>query len=104
GDEVGLAVELEQRRAGVAHDAVRGGAAGPLADVLRALDAQELDGLVEVAVGLVERLLAVHHAGTGQIAELLHVRGGVVSHDSLSMSVRGRPTRRTQAAAGTRHR
>ena len=38
-------------------------ALGPLADVLRTLDAQELDGLVEVAVGLLEGLLAVHHPG-----------------------------------------
>ena len=83
GDEVGLAVELEQRLAGVGDEAVGGGAAGPLADVLGTLDAQELDGLVEVAVSLVERLLAVHHAGAGEVAELLDVRGGEVGHDSL---------------------
>jgi hypothetical protein len=84
GDEVGLTVELEQRPAGVRDQTVGGGAAGPLADVLGALDPQELDGLVEVTVRLVERLLAVHHSGAGEVAELLHVRGGVVSHDSLS--------------------
>src|SRR4051794_17869490 len=63
GDEVGLAVQLEQRAVLAHDDAVRGGALEALADVLGALDAQELDGLVEVAVGLGERLLAVHHAG-----------------------------------------
>ena len=31
----------------------------------------------------VERLLAVHHAGAGEVAELLDVRGGEVGHDSL---------------------
>jgi hypothetical protein len=49
-----------------------------------ALDAEQLDGLVEVAVGLVERLLAVHHAGAGELAELLDVGSGEVSHVSSS--------------------
>ena len=62
GDEVGLAVELDQGAdavAGVGGDqAVGGGAALALGDALQALDAQDLGGLVAVAVGLVERLLA----------------------------------------------
>src|SRR3982750_676256 len=65
--------------------ALHGGAAGALADVLGALDTQQLDGLVEVAVGLLQRLLAVHHAGAGEVAEPLDVRGGEVGHDSLSV-------------------
>ena len=52
-----------------------------------ALDAQELDGLVEVAVGLLQRLLGVHHPGAGGVAELLDVRGGEVGHASLSRSL-----------------
>src|SRR4051812_28229258 len=80
GDEVGLAVELEQRAVLADDDAVRGGALEALADVLGALDPQELDGLVVVAVGLGERLLAVHHAGAGGVAETLDVGGGEVSH------------------------
>src|SRR5579864_3707159 len=45
-------------------------------EVLRlALYAQMLDGLVEVAVGLFECLLAVHHSGAGRVPEPLDVRG-----------------------------
>src|SRR5207244_3392437 len=46
GDEVGLAVDLQQSRAAVRDQAVGGGTAGALADILRALDTQQLDGLV----------------------------------------------------------
>src|SRR6185436_8070166 len=42
------------------------------------------DGGVEVAIGLVERLLAVHHAGAGELPELLDVGGGEASHVCLS--------------------
>ena len=52
GDEVGLAVELEQGAVLADDDTVGGRALEALADVLGALDAQELDGLVVVAVGL----------------------------------------------------
>src|SRR3712207_8316829 len=44
--EVGLAVELEQGVVLAHHDAVGGGALEALADVLGALDAEQLDGLV----------------------------------------------------------
>jgi hypothetical protein len=60
----------------VGDQAVGGGAAGPLADVLRALDAQDLDGLVKVAAGLLEGLLAVHHAGAGELTQALDIRSG----------------------------
>ena len=40
-----------------------------------ALDAQQLDRLVDVAAGLVERGLAVHHRGAGAVAQRLHVLG-----------------------------
>src|SRR5205823_584926 len=59
-------------------------ATSPLADILRALDAQDLDGLLEVAARLLQRLLTVQHPGAGQIAELLDVRGSEVRHTSLS--------------------
>src|SRR3712207_8756244 len=52
GDEVGLAVELEKRAALADDDAVGRRALQALADVLGALDAQQLDGLVVVALGL----------------------------------------------------
>src|SRR6478672_7593296 len=70
GDEVRLAVDLDQRADAVAglggHEAVGGRAALTLRDALEALDAQDLDGLGAVAVGLVEGLLDVHHSGTGR--------------------------------------
>src|SRR5262249_48210099 len=37
--------------------------------------AQPVDRRIDVAVGLGERLLAVHHARAGQLAELLHQCG-----------------------------
>ncbi|EGJ74447.1 putative elongation factor Ts [Streptomyces sp. Tu6071] len=93
GDEVGLALQLDEDAGGVVvgeegdDGAVLGGAALALGDALLALDAEKLDGLVDVALGLVQRLLAVHHAGAGQLAELLDVGGGVVrSHDPVSLS------------------
>src|SRR5215213_6311292 len=92
GHEVRLAVQLDHRAAGGDDQAVAGGALGALADILRALDAQQLDGLLDVAVGLLERPLAVHHPGAGELTEPLHVGGGVVRHrgslTSLSEGVR----------------
>src|SRR6185437_14568690 len=83
--EVGLAVQLDQNARGRAielgdHQAVGGGPVGPLARVLDALLAQDLDGLVEVAVGLAQGVLAVHHAGPGQVPEPLDVSGGKIRH------------------------
>ncbi len=59
---------------------LRRGPVGPLARVLDALLAQELDGLVDVAIGLGQGVLAVHHAGAGQVPEPLHVSGGKIRH------------------------
>src|SRR5829696_1748012 len=87
GDEVGLAVELEQRAVLADDDAVGRGALEALADVLGTLDAQELDGLVVVAVGLGQGLLAVHHAGAGGVAETLDVGCSEVSHVPLPQSL-----------------
>ena len=84
GDEVRLAVDLDEGADAVAgrggHEAVGGRAALTLRDALEALDAKDLDGLGAVAVGLVERLLDVHHAGAGLLAQRLDVSGGVVRH------------------------
>ena len=57
-DEVGLGVQLDQRAVLGGDQAFGGRALGALADVLGALDAQQLDGLVEIAVGLNQRVLA----------------------------------------------
>ena len=56
-DEVGLGVQLDQRTVLGGDQALGGRSLGALADVLGALDAQQLDGLVEVAVGLNQRVL-----------------------------------------------
>ena len=52
-------------------DALAGRAPFALAGLGDALLAQDRVGLVEVAIGLLERLLAVHHARAGHLAELL---------------------------------
>ena len=71
GHEVRLAVQLDQHGDlavvvdVVADDALLGLPPGTLLGLRRALGAQQLDGLVDVAVGLLERLLAIHHAGAG---------------------------------------
>src|SRR3546814_9456896 len=44
--------------------------------------AQPVDGAFEVAGGFAERLLAVHHAGPGHLAELLDQSRGDLSHSS----------------------
>ncbi len=78
GDEVGLAVQLDQRAVLGRDQALGGGPLGTLAHVLGALDAQRLDGLVEVAVALGQRVLAVEHAGAGQLTKTLDVGSGEV--------------------------
>ena len=76
-DEVGLAVDLDEHadaaaRVDVARDeALAGVAARLLGRGGQALLAQQRDGLVEVAVGLGQRVLAVHEAGAGPLAQFL---------------------------------
>jgi hypothetical protein len=57
-----------------------GGAVGALGVALRALQAEDLDGLLEVAVGLLERLLGVDHARAELLAQRLDVGDGEVCH------------------------
>ena len=47
------------------------------------------DRLLDVALGLGERRLAVHHAGAGLVAQLLHQAGGDVGHRLVLTCVRG---------------
>src|SRR5437764_1801274 len=82
-DEVGLAVDLDEHpdlapRVDVAlDDPLRGGAAGALLGARLALDAEDLDRLLEVAARLLQRALAVHHPRAGAVAQSLDVgRGG----------------------------
>ena len=79
-DEVGFGIHFHQR-AGIAADsdadqAFRRDAAGLLRGLGQALLAQPVDGGFHVAVGLVERGLAVHHARAGLVAQVLHHRCG----------------------------
>ena len=89
GHEVGLAVQLDQHaRVGTVElrgdQAVSRGAGGPLARVLDALDAEQLDRVLEVALGLAERVLAIHHAGPGLVPEPLDISGSKVRHVLVS--------------------
>ncbi len=83
-DEVGLAVHLDHRAELAvggdvdAHGALRGHAGGRLGGLGAALDAQQLLGLLHVAARFLERLLALHHAEPGELAQVLdHARGDV---------------------------
>ena len=76
GHEVGLGIHLDGNRmaAGGFHgdEAFGGGTAGLLGSLGEALLAEPIDGGLDVAVGLGEGGLAVHHAGAGLFAQLLH--------------------------------
>ena len=77
-DEIGLAVHFREARdlavgGDVRRDHALGGdARGGLRRLRPALDAQELLGLLHVAAGFLQRLLAFHHAEPGTFPELLH--------------------------------
>ena len=94
GHEVGLGVDLDEDAdlavAGVddlgGDEAGRGRAALALGDALQSLDADDLNGLLGVAVGLLKGLLDVEHAGAGLLAQRLDVSGGVVRHECLLVS------------------
>src|SRR6266568_3966270 len=84
-DEVRLAVQLDQHAGPGAvefgHDqAVGRGALG-------ALEPEQLDRRLDVAVGFIECVLAIHHAGAGLLAEPLHVSGGKIRHVLVSRYV-----------------
>src|SRR6056297_65866 len=89
GDEIGLAVDFDQYGvsfvAGSDDRALGGHAPGLLVGLRQATLAQVLDGRVQVAVGLDQRLLAFHHAGAGALAEFLD-QGCSDAHDSSLLS------------------
>src|SRR5690606_22679145 len=80
GDEVGLGIDLDQHGLVASlrqHDAALGGdATGLLVGLGQAGLAEELHGGVDVAGVLGERLLALHHAGAGALAQFLDLGGG----------------------------
>jgi hypothetical protein len=78
GHEVGLAVHFDQDAhlvPGVdvgGDDPLGSGPAGLLGGRRQALLPQDLPGVFEVALGLHQRRLAVHHPGAGLFPELAH--------------------------------
>ncbi len=79
GDEVGLALELDDR-CGCLVPGHRDGSlgvltVGALSRLGKALLAEPLAGGIEVSVVLHERLLGVHHPRTSGLAQGLHVFG-----------------------------
>src|SRR3954451_20705968 len=115
GHEVGVAVDLDEHAdlavgVDVGGDGALGGlAAAHLQGLVAEADTQQLDGLVEVAVGLRERTLALHHARARPVAELLDLLGGnggsghfssfVSSFSSLSSSLPTTPATAPAAPA-----
>ena len=49
-----------------------------------AVNAQDVDGLLDVTLSLDEGLLALHHRGVGDLTELLDESGGNLSHKNSS--------------------
>ena len=82
GDKVGLGVDLNDHAHLLllvldgADNALGSDAAGLLGDLGKALLPQQVDGLLHVAVGLGQRLFAVHHAAAGGLAKILYILGG----------------------------
>src|SRR3954447_21263790 len=102
GDEVGVAVELDDRAdVPVDHhvDRAFGGlAVTELARLGEPLGAEEVEGALGVARGLLERGLAVHHPCARRLAERSDVLGRVLSHSCRSPGSRWCPRRRRARA------
>ena len=47
---------------------------------LQTLEANDLESLLGIAFGFLERLLDVHHACAGLLAQSLHISGSEISH------------------------
>ena len=84
GDEVGFGIDLDDRALGAldgdADEPFGGGAAGLLGGGGEALGAQPVDRGLHLALGLGQRLLAVHHAGAGALAQFLDRSSGDLGH------------------------
>src|SRR6185437_8715333 len=95
GDEVGIAIDLDQdphlgARVDIGLDGALGGGALPeILDLLALLQAQDLDRLLDVVLAFGKRLLAIHHARASSVAQGLHVLGGDVggAHEEVSSEV-----------------
>ncbi len=86
GHEIGLAAHFDHgrrvARAHGGHGALGGLPVGSLGRAGQALEPQDLCCLLQVAVGLLERVPAVEHAGAGHLAQGGNVLGGVLRHGS----------------------
>ena len=75
-DEIGFRVHLDRNpapaRHGDAHQPLGGDAVGLLGGLGQALGAQPVDRCLHVAVGFDQRLLRVHHACAGAVAQFFH--------------------------------
>ena len=96
GDEVGFGIDLDND-ADIVLDGDADKAFGRNAPALlggfgQALLAQPVDRRLDVAVGLVQRILAIHHARAGLFAQILDQSGGNGRHT--------RPSFRSEAARG----
>src|SRR5207245_1089265 len=83
------------------HRPLGGRAIAQILNLLPLLYAQDLDRLLDVAAGLGERLLAVHHSRSGALAQGLHVLGSDhhLAHDSPPSSPVAAATSSTLALA-----
>src|SRR3954454_21952683 len=84
GDEIRLRIDLDDSAA-IAFDGYSDEAFGRRATSLlgrrcETLRAQPVDRGLHFAIGLGERLLAVHHSGAGALAQFLDTRGRDLSH------------------------
>ena len=85
GHEVGLGIDLDHRAPGAfggnADQTFGGHAAGLFRGGGEALLAQPVDSRLQIAAGLGQRLLAIHHPRAGGLAQLFDQRRGNFSHD-----------------------
>src|SRR5262249_49886012 len=91
GDEVGLAVDLDDGAdpAGVdvaLNQPLGGHAVCLLFGVSDALLREVTRGFVDVAVGLLQRALAVHNAGVGELAKVLYQVESYVCHQAPAVA------------------
>ena len=89
GNEIRLGVHFDERPANAfdssADETFGGGPASLLGGSRKTLGAKPVDRGFHLAVVLGERLLAVHHAGAGALAQFLHICGRDLSHFSFPL-------------------
>ena len=95
GDEVGFAVQFEERRGATvggdlnSEDALAGLAVSLLVARGDSLDAEDFDGLLVVAIGFNEGLLAIHQTRTGTLAQIVDRLSGDSGHGRITWTCGG---------------